>query len=211
VREIVRRGHYVGTHTMDHIQLPLVSTADMTTQVDQSADLIEGITGVRPIWVRPPGGSRSPRVDGYLARTGFTQMLWNLGTGDFQVRSSDDVLTTFRRVLERREAEAGERGGIVLLHDIHAWSVEAFPRIVAYLDQRNCALLEQGEELFDFVDDPALFYQRRSENDDASTVAPIVTLDEGMLEVRQARARIRAEARCANPEALSRLVRGPAR
>ena len=211
VREIVRRGHYVGTHTMDHIQLPLVSTADMTTQVDQSADLIEGITGVRPIWVRPPGGSRSPRVDGYLARTGFTQMLWNLGTGDFQVRSSDDVLTTFRRVLERREAEAGERGGIVLLHDIHAWSVEAFPRIVAYLDQRNCALLEQGEELFDFVDDPALFYQRRSENDDASTVAPIVTLDEGMLEVRQARARIRAEARCANPEALSRLVHGPAR
>jgi hypothetical protein len=97
------------------------------------------------------------------------------------------------------------------LHDIHAWSVEAFPRIVAYLDQRNCALLEQGEELFDFVDDPALFYQRRSENDDASTVAPIVTLDEGMLEVRQARARLRAEARCANPEALSRLVRGPAR
>lgn len=211
VREIVRRGHIIGTHTMDHIQLPLVSNDDMRVQVDESADLIEGITGVRPIWVRPPGGSRSARVDGYLARTGFTQMLWNLGTGDFQVRSSDDVLTTFRRVLERREAEAGERGGIVLLHDIHAWSVEAFPRIVAYLDQRNCELLEQGEELFDFVDDPALFYRQRGPNEDASTVAPLLALDEGVLEVRQARARIRAEARCANPESLSRLLRGPAR
>jgi len=209
VREIVRRGHVIGTHTMDHIQLPLVSNDDLRVQVDESADLIEGIIGTRPVWVRPPGGSRSARVDGYLARSGFTQMLWNLGTGDFQVRSSDDVLTTFRRVMERREVEAGERGGIVLLHDIHAWSVEAFPRIVAYLDQRNCALLEQGEELFDFVDDPSLFYQQRTSNEDTSTVAPLLALDEGVLEVRQARARVRAEARCANPESLSRLLRGP--
>ena len=211
VRDIVRRGHIIGTHTMDHIQLPLVSNEHMQVQVDESADLIEGITGARPVWVRPPGGSRSARVDGYLARTGFTQMLWNLGTGDSQVRSSDDVLATFRRVLERREADAGERGGIVLLHDIHAWSVEAFPRIVAYLDQRNCELLEQGEELFDFVDDPALFYRQRGPREDASSVAPLLALDEGVLKIRQARARIRAEARCADPEALSRLLRGPVR
>jgi len=49
VREIVRRGHVIGTHTMDHIQLPLVSNDDLRVQVDESADLIEGIIGTRPV------------------------------------------------------------------------------------------------------------------------------------------------------------------
>jgi peptidoglycan/xylan/chitin deacetylase (PgdA/CDA1 family) len=126
-REIAARGHRVGSHSMDHVQLPLVSTPDLVTQVDASAAILEREVGTLPALFRPPGGSRSPRIDGYLASHGYTQVLWNLGTGDVQVRSADAVLDTFRRVLEVRERDHDERGGIVLLHDIHAWSIEAFP------------------------------------------------------------------------------------
>ena len=73
-------------------------------------------------------------------------------------------------MLERRERENGERGGVILLHDTHEWSVEAFPRIVAELQRRNCALLEQGEELYDIVGDPRWFHAPRPE--DASAEAP---------------------------------------
>jgi hypothetical protein len=124
-------------------------------------------------------------------------MLWNLGTGDFQVRTSDAVLATFRAVLEREENERGVRGGIVLLHDIHQWSVEAFPRIVAMLEDRNCDLLDRGEELYDFVDDPGLFFVPRGDRS-ASAEAPFVELAPDVLETRQARARARAEAHCSD-------------
>jgi peptidoglycan/xylan/chitin deacetylase (PgdA/CDA1 family) len=210
-REIVARGHYVGTHTMDHVQLPLVPSAALDEQVDASADALEQILGARPALLRPPGGSRSPRVDAHLAQRGYTQVLWNLGSGDFQVRTADEVLTTFRRVLEVRERDHGERGGIVLLHDIHAWGVEAFPRMVALLDRKNCELLERGEELYDFVDDPALFFEARVEGDAPSAAAGPLVLPPSVLAQRQIRARARAEARCSDPDTLDRVLAGRSR
>lgn len=201
-REIVDRGHFVGNHTMDHLQLPLVSNVGLETQVTEAGAVFERVLGERPALLRPPGGSRSARVDQWLADHGYTQMLWNLGTGDFQVRSADAVVSTFRAVMEREENERGVRGGIVLLHDIHAWSVEAFPRIVAMLEDRNCDLLDRGEELYDFADDPALFYAPRGEAGPGAE-APFVELAPEVLEARQARARARAEAHCSDLAALS--------
>lgn len=194
-REIARRGHFIGNHTMDHLQLPLVNNVALDEQIAGADGVFRRVLGDAPALVRPPGGARSPRIDDYLAAHGYTQMLWNLGTGDFQVRTPEAVVSTFRAVLEREENERGVRGGIVLLHDIHEWSVQAFPRIVAELEDRNCELLARGEELYDFADDPALFFAPRGDAD-ASAEAPFVELPESVLEARQARARVRAEAHC---------------
>jgi peptidoglycan/xylan/chitin deacetylase (PgdA/CDA1 family) len=194
-QEIVLRGHFVGNHTMDHLQLPLVTNVDLDAQITAADAVFERVLGERTWLMRPPGGGRSARVDAWLAERGYTQMLWNLGTGDFQVRTSDAVLATFRAVLDREENERGVRGGIVLLHDIHAWSVDAFPRIVGMLEDRNCDLLDAGEELYDFADDPALFFAPRGEAG-ASAEAPFVELAPEVLEARQRRARARAEAHC---------------
>ncbi|HJL05253.1 MAG TPA: polysaccharide deacetylase family protein [Polyangiaceae bacterium LLY-WYZ-15_(1-7)] len=196
LRDIARRGHLVGSHTVDHPQLPLLETDEAIAQIEESQAAIERVVGARPWLFRPPGGSRSPRVDRLLADRGYTQLLWNLGSGDFQVRTADDVVDTWRRVLERRERENGERGGIILLHDTHPWSVEAFPRIVDWLRRRNCELLDQGEELYDIVDDPALFFAARQSGDDASTEAAPATPTETVLALRQRRLRAEARQRC---------------
>lgn len=198
-RDIVRRGHFVGSHTMDHAQLPLLGSDALAGQIVGTERVFLAVLGQRPFLVRPPGGASSPRVDAWLAARGYTQMLWNLGTGDYQVRTADEVVRTFQRVLERRERENGERGGIVLLHDIHPWSVEAFPRIVGWLEQRNCELLRQGEELYDFVDDPAVFFVPRADAS-ASDMAPPVTPSPRWIEARQAPLRVRTAQRCSSIE-----------
>jgi hypothetical protein len=123
------------------------------------------------------------------------------------VRSADGVLDTFRRVLEVRERDHGERGGIVLLHDIHSWSIEAFPRIVAYLDRRNCDFLSSGEELYDFVDDPAFFFEARHDGDTAGAVAD-ATIPDDVIAARQIRARARATLRCEDTAALDAIIAG---
>ena len=193
--DIVARGHFVGNHTANHRQLPLLDYENIIYEIKTAEHAIESVTGVRPYLFRPPGGSRSARTDRILASAGYTQMLWNVGAGDFQVRTADDVVSVWRRVLERRERENDERGGIVLLHDTHPWSVEAFPRIVSEIRGRNCDLLAAGEELFDIVDDPALFFAARGESD-ATEMAPPAQPPAGVIAARQARLRDATQRRC---------------
>lgn len=194
-REIVKRGHLVGNHTLDHAQLPLLDEAAALHQIVSAERLFEKVYGGRPWLFRPPFGAHSPRIDALLAERGYTTVLWNLGSGDFQVRSAQDVFETWRKVFERRELETGDRGGVILLHDTYAWSVDAFQRIVSHLRARNCELLERGEELYDFVDDPALFFVPRADGD-ASMIAPAVRLAPDDLEARQAPLRETETLRC---------------
>jgi peptidoglycan/xylan/chitin deacetylase (PgdA/CDA1 family) len=182
-QEIVRRGHLVGGHTYDHAQLPLLDDAAAEAQLRRSDDVFKRVFGAPPALIRPPFGAHSTRIDQIIAAHGETVVLWNLGAGDFQVRSADEVYDTWLKVFERRERENGDRGGIVLLHDTYAWSVDAFQRIVSDLMARNCALLDRGEELFDFVDDPTFFYAPRA-GAPADAEAPPAQLPPEILEQR---------------------------
>jgi len=193
-REAGRRGHVLASHGMHHRQLPLLSDAEAAREIIQTEEMFEQVLGGRPWLFRPPGGSRSPRIDRMLAERGYTTVLWNLGTGDTQVRTAEEVHRTWAAVLERRRAR-GDEGGIVLLHDTYAWSVDAFQLIVADLLDRNCKLLPTGEELYDFVDDPRLFFQPRGAADSSGEAAP-VALSRAHIEMRQARVRQETIQRC---------------
>jgi len=194
-RDIVARGHVVANHTLDHVQLPALDDRGVAEQIDESQRIFEQVLGARPWLLRPPGGSRSPRVDGMITARGYTTMLWNLGSGDFQVETADEVFQVFTRVLEVRERDEGDRGGIVLLHDIHERSVEAFPLIMDEIQRRNCALLDTEDELYDVVDDPSLFFADRDGAPPTAVAEPLV-LPRAIIEARQARVREETRQRC---------------
>jgi peptidoglycan/xylan/chitin deacetylase (PgdA/CDA1 family) len=193
-RDTVARGHFVASHGMNHRQLPLLSDLDVSREIVDTERVFEAVLGARPWLFRPPGGAHSPRIDKLLAARGYTTMLWNLGAGDFQVRSAKDVHETWRKVFERREAQ-GERGGIVLLHDTYSWSVDAFQLIVRDLLDRNCALLESGQELYDFVDDPRIFFEARNGRDESALAGP-ATLEPARFAARQDSLREETRQRC---------------
>jgi peptidoglycan/xylan/chitin deacetylase (PgdA/CDA1 family) len=195
LRDLARRGHLVGNHTVDHLALPRLSNEEALAQIKGNEAILERVLGARPWLFRPPYGQRTPRVDELLRQRGYTVVLWNLGAGDWQCSSAEEVFATWKRVFDRREAAQGDRGGIVLLHDTHPWSVDAFPLIFAELMRRNCALLERGEELYDIVDDPAFFFTPRGAAL-ASTHGPGAVLAPEVLEARQARLRERTRERC---------------
>jgi peptidoglycan/xylan/chitin deacetylase (PgdA/CDA1 family) len=157
VREIVRRGHLVGSHTETHRQLPLLGNAEIQAELAITERKLQRAVGRTPRLIRPPGGALSKRVERLLAELGYTSVMWAVYAGDLEAKTPDDVVRTFFRVLERRERETGDRGGIVLMHDTKRHSLDALPRLVRALQRRNCALLERGEELYDIVDDLGYF------------------------------------------------------
>lgn len=183
VREIVRRGHMVGDHTETHRQLPLLRDAEIQAELARSRGKIAWAIGSYPRLIRPPGGALSNRVERLLAGHGYTSVMWALYPGDLETDAPDEVVRTFFRVLDRRERDTGDRGGIVLMHDTKAHSLGALPRLVDALARRNCDLLSKGEELYDIVGDLGYFIPGYE---------PEVTFEE-----RQAALRLRTERDCA--------------
>jgi len=157
VREIARRGHLIGNHTETHRQLPLLRNHEIQAELAVSERKIARALGRRPRLIRPPGGALSKRVEQLLQESGYTSVMWAVYGGDLEAKSPQEVVRTFFRVLDRREREMGDRGGIVLLHDTKRHSVEAVPQLVDALRARNCRLLDRGEELYDIVDDLGYF------------------------------------------------------
>lgn len=197
-REMVRRGHIVGNHTHNHLNLPSLSTEEAIVQIEAAEAAIVRATGRRPWLLRPPYGAHSERIDHLVQERGYTTMLWNIGTGDYQVRTPEDVLNIWRRAYDIRLRQEGQRGGIILLHDTHAWSVEAFQLIYNDIMRRNCELLAAGEELFDVVDDPSVFFAPRAGNNTAvAEAAPAMhEPPPEVVESRQEILREQAQTRC---------------
>lgn len=193
--EIAARGHLIGNHTVEHVQLPLLDDEAVKDELRRSERIFREVLGERPWLLRPPGGARSARTDRLVGRRGYTQVMWNLGAGDADARTAREVVETWTRKLDRRARKEGEKGGIVLLHDTHSWSVKAVPRIVETIRERNCRLLERGKELYDIVDDPRLFFAAR-DGAPYDTEAPPADPPREAVARRQAELRVETAQRC---------------
>ncbi|MCB9594053.1 MAG: polysaccharide deacetylase family protein [Sandaracinaceae bacterium] len=195
VREMAARGHTIGSHTWDHSNLTQLSDEQIQMQIDLSEDAFMQTFGERPWLFRPPYGARDRRVDHILAENHYTEVLWNVSGWDTLTRDPDEMLTQFQAQLDRQERHPRGPGGIILVHDTHEHTVEALPMMIEALRGRNCELLDQpGEELWDIVDDPRIFYSARGNRD--PRMAPSVQLDEETIAARQAIVRAQAETYC---------------
>lgn len=195
-REIVRRGHTLGNHTMNHAKLGNASLARIRDEIDETSAFIEEVTGVYPKLFRPPGGIRSERLDLFLKERGYTTVLWNSGATDFKIDSPRLITNTLFKVLERRKREEGHEGGILLLHDIYQHTVDAFPLIMERIERENCRAYAAGEELFDIVDDPRFFFEMAAPDDAPDALASPGEIPASILAERQAALRERARMVC---------------
>jgi peptidoglycan-N-acetylglucosamine deacetylase len=195
--EVARRGHQVGSHGFDHVRMSRLRPPELDHQLTQSEAMFASVFGTRTFLYRPPFGSRNAALDRRLAERGYATVMWNIGMADWVEREPDQVRRTFWRALERNERDAGDRGGIVLMHDTHAWSVPAFELIAESIAARNCQLLAADEELYDVVDSMAPWVK-----------PPAPDGSDGFHRERQASLRARARARCAREEGAGSLGSG---
>jgi peptidoglycan/xylan/chitin deacetylase (PgdA/CDA1 family) len=152
-KEVARRGHPLGSHSSEHQRMAKLAPPALRDQLRRSDEAFEAIFGAQTRLFRPPYGSRNAALDAMLAERGDATVMWNIGMADWVERKPELIALTFFRALERNERDRGERGGVILMHDTHAWSVDAFKLIAAELERRNCAALATGEELYDSTED----------------------------------------------------------
>jgi peptidoglycan/xylan/chitin deacetylase (PgdA/CDA1 family) len=108
VRRIRDEGHEIGNHTWSHPYLYLASGKTMASEIDRTQDVLEKLTGTRPVWFRPPFGVRGLALRGVLESRGMKMMLWSDRGYDGALDSAGIAKTTLEQLAP---------GAIVLLHD----------------------------------------------------------------------------------------------
>jgi peptidoglycan/xylan/chitin deacetylase (PgdA/CDA1 family) len=147
-REIVSRGHEVGSHTMLHLDHGELEAEQAASDMLDGAAALERLLSVRPHFYRAPYGRFVPATLAEAERRGWTCVLWSAWGRDWL---PDDAATIAARVL----ADLGP-GAIVLLHDAeryaHARSdcaptIEATEIVLAEAERRRLRPVSVGELL----------------------------------------------------------------
>lgn len=126
VRRVRAEGHDIGSHTMSHPDLTLLTPNRMRAEVYNAAKIIEQASG-RPVpFYRPPYGGVNAEV---LDAVELPAILWSVDTNDWQDPGPAALL--------ERGSEWARPGDIILFHDTHEESVDAAPAIIAALRARG--------------------------------------------------------------------------
>ncbi len=128
VRRAYNLGCEIANHTYDHKNLTKITESERKSQVEDTADLIESITGEKPRLVRPPYGAKNDEV---RASVKYPLILWSIDTEDWKTR---DTASTVAAAIEAID------GDIVLMHDVREDTAAAAEQIIP-------ALLEKGFKL----------------------------------------------------------------
>jgi len=130
LQRMVAEGHEVANHSWNHPNLSQMSPDAVRKQLQDTHDAIVAATGVRPTTFRPPYGALTENQRAWIKRDfGYPTIMWDVDPQDWRRPGSSVVAS---RVISNTKP-----GSIILLHDIHAQSIDAVPTI---LD----ALLQQG-------------------------------------------------------------------
>jgi len=128
-REIVKRGHEVGSHSYTHSNMRQISTLGVERELVMSRQVIRRACGEFVTLFRPPGGNYDPQVRQAVDLTGFTTVFWNENILSYPGVPAPEVASRMTAKL------AG--GGIVLLHNGFDATRDVLPLLLPALAQRN--------------------------------------------------------------------------
>lgn len=127
-------GMELSNHTYDHKDLTKLTKDQITEEIQTTNSLIQNAAGVLPDTLRPPGGSYNEKVQ---ELAGMPIVKWSIDTKDWKTKSEED---TYQCVMANIED-----GSIVLIHDIHEWSVKAALRLIPDLQDEGYKLVTVRE------------------------------------------------------------------
>lgn len=131
-------GHLIGNHTYSHLQLGKENRETFKAELIKTNELLRGITGEEPQYVRPPYGSWDKSFESELT---MIPVLWTIDPMDW---CSSDVGGIVQRVTKKAEENA-----VILMHDEYKSSVTAALQIVDILQKQGYEFVTVDEILFD--------------------------------------------------------------
>jgi peptidoglycan/xylan/chitin deacetylase (PgdA/CDA1 family) len=148
------RAGAVGDHTWSHADLVHLPRSKAVAEVERARTAIEAAGGGDVRMFRPPYGLLPGPLGRFLGTQSVLDVRWSVDSGDWLHGAT--AATVIRRVAPGLHA-----GAIVLLHDLHPWTLHALPRILALARGRHLRAVTVPELL---RSDPPSYAQLVADN-----------------------------------------------
>lgn len=123
MQRMVAEGHEVGNHSWTHRVMSKAPDSVVFKEFQDTHDAVVAACGVAPKSQRPPYGSMTKVQRSMLKdKFGYPCILWDVDPLDWKKPGSG--------VVASRLLSGAKNGSILLLHDIHAGSVDAVPAVI---------------------------------------------------------------------------------
>ncbi len=140
LRRIQAEGHEIGNHSWKHPVLSGLKEPKIFDELEQTQDVVEGVTGIRMNLMRPPYGALTLSQKWWVNRVwNHRVILWDVDSLDWQ---HHDPLKTQRIILETTKP-----GSIILCHDIHGTTIDAMPATLDALTAKGFSFVTVSELL----------------------------------------------------------------
>lgn len=140
VKTIHQRGHEVENHSATHPDMTKLSPEQIRTELNTTADTIEGLIGVRPDLFRPPFGAYNNAVIETAEAEGYKVIQWSVDSLDWRNIPASQIID---RVLSQVKP-----GSIVLFHNNAEHVEEYLPPILEGLHNAGYQVVPIGELIY---------------------------------------------------------------
>lgn len=125
VKNVISRGHSIGSHTVDHANLAKVSFDDARAKIRAGEKVIISKTNFSSVpFFRFPYLASTPKLRNWLDQRGVVVLDVDIDSKDY---FKDSSATVANRTIDRVKRRGS---GIILFHDIHSRTVAALPNFL---------------------------------------------------------------------------------
>jgi peptidoglycan/xylan/chitin deacetylase (PgdA/CDA1 family) len=129
VKRMMADGHDIGNHAYSHPDLTTLSSHEISAEIARTQAEISALTGRAPTLARPPYGLFDESVLRVYRDFGLTNVLWTVHSEDWTSANVDTIVS--------RTVDGSVPGAVILLHEQHAGTRAALPRIIDGLRARG--------------------------------------------------------------------------
>ncbi|MFB4164705.1 polysaccharide deacetylase family protein [Alteribacillus sp. JSM 102045] len=139
LKAIYDLGFEIGNHTMNHVSLNEISKEETMQEIVDLNDLIEEITGERPVFFRAPFGINTDNSKAILKEEDMTWMNWTYGYDWEEEYMESDALAEIMV-----NTELLTNGANLLMHD-REWTKEALPKMIEHFREEGYGFIHPDE------------------------------------------------------------------
>lgn len=140
VRKIAEAGHEVGNHSYAHGHMASMSEYQIRQDLERNGQMIERLTGTRPVLFRPPFGEYNDLLVKVAQEMGLYPVQWSIDSLDWKDLSADAMV---QRVLSGLGP-----GEIVLFHNAGRHTPEAIERLIPEIQRRGYRIVPVSEIIY---------------------------------------------------------------
>ncbi len=140
VKEIVKRGHEIGTHSKTHPNMSKLSKSEILSELSSSISAIESVANNKVELFRAPFGDYDNDVIETAENMGLYTIQWDVDSIDWKDISAKEIVN---RVVKKTES-----GSIILCHNNGLHTHEALPYILSNLQEKGYEFIKISDLIY---------------------------------------------------------------